>query len=196
MRNSSLPGRPLWTTACAFFAVSFFALAGISELASARRPAESGGPTAENDPRPLSAADPWSARLDRLVAKYPSARRIEAGRPPGAFVALLSLSDPAVASPEQAIAQAKNGKLVVWVTAAATVNDPDPIEAILRLADEILSVSENPILKNAWCCCLLPWPEMRRLPRRRRRHFLPKVVQQPPARPIISTLKRPPSVPF
>ena len=153
MRNSSLPGRPLWTTACAFFAVSFFALAGISELASARRPAESGGPTAENDPRPLSAADPWSARLDRLVAKYPSARRIEAGRPPGAFVALLSLSDPAVASPEQAIAQAKNGKLVVWVTAAATVNDPDPIEAILRLADEILSVSENPILKK--CVVLL-----------------------------------------
>lgn len=89
------------------------------------------------------------ALLDALAKSSPLAKRAEMGKTgEGRSIPMLIISDPPVATPEEATEQARKGKLIVLAIGNIHAGEVDGKEALPILAREILAEKDHPLLKH------------------------------------------------
>lgn len=102
--------------------------------------------------------DQTVAFLEALRAQFPLARKIEMGKSrAGRSVPLLAVSEPAVATPEQAAEQVGRGKLVVLLLGNSSGERADGQDALLALSRNILAKHERSILTNVVLLVVPMW---------------------------------------
>lgn len=89
------------------------------------------------------------AQLDAVAKTSPRARRVSMGRTgEDREIPVILFADPPVATPDEARAQVKTGKLMVLIFANIHAGECDGKEALGILARELATVDHHPLLKN------------------------------------------------
>lgn len=87
--------------------------------------------------------------LDAMAKASPLARRAEMGKTvEGRSIPMLIVSDPPVATPEEAAEQSRKGKLVALLLANIHSGEVDGKEGLPILAREIITTKDHPLLKD------------------------------------------------